>query len=103
MYVCVSFFSKAHAEAYLIVDFDLEFSLGHGNNNPVGRRLANYIIHGQVIILGPDFPTVIRNNSATTPDLVITNNYANFNTQLSQCQITTSDHLPIQFIISTSP
>nr|XP_027225444.1 uncharacterized protein LOC113817596 [Penaeus vannamei] len=67
------------------------------------RRLATYVNHGQAIIVGLDFPTLIRHNSTTTPDLVIKNRYGNFNTHLSQGKITTIDHLPVQAIISTSP
>lgn len=52
--------------------------------------------------LGPSFPTLIRHNSATSPDIVI-NRYGYFNYRFTPGSLTTSDHLPVIMEISTNP
>lgn len=89
---------------YLLGDFNGKHrNFGNGNNNPIGNTLASLVNRGRMIILGPDFPTHITNISATTPDLVVGNKYANLNIHLEPGRASTSDHLPIEAVISTSP
>jgi len=56
---------------------------------------------GRLNHLGPDFPTLIRHNSATSPDIVLSNRY--LNTRITRGNLTTSNHIPIILDLSTNP
>ena len=79
------------------------WALGHRNNNQVGDFVARMIQNGESFHLGPEFPTLIRANTATTPDIVLGNADATLNLHLRAGPISTSDHLPIVATISTNP
>ena len=53
--------------------------------------------------LGPYFPTFLRMNSATIPDKNFCNKYHFLNYISEPGEITTSDHIPIIFRLSTKP
>jgi len=61
------------------------------------------MVDGRLNHLGPDFPTLIRQNSATSPDIILSNRCGYLNTRIIPGNITTSDHLPIILELSTNP
>ncbi len=56
-----------------------------------------------MIHLGPHFPTYIGHGTATSPDKFFCNTHHYLNSISEPGQITTSDHLPIIFKLSTKP
>ncbi len=77
--------------------------LGNRTNNTVGNSLVSLINQGSLIHLGPQFPTYISHNAATTPDRVFTNKHNYLNTFIEPGNITTSDHIPVILTVSTTP
>ena len=77
--------------------------LGNRTNNTVGKSIVNLINQGNLIHLGPQFPTFIRHESATNPDKVFSNKHNYLNTFIEQGNITSSDHIPIVLTVSTRP
>ena len=73
------------------------------NNNIIGKNIITLINMNKCKYIGPHFPTLIRHNSATAPDIALTNTKAFHNLHLEPGPITTSDHIPIIATISTSP
>ncbi|XP_042858894.1 uncharacterized protein LOC122245014 [Penaeus japonicus] len=53
--------------------------------------------------LGPDFPTLIHQNSATSPDIILSNRYGHFNHRIIPGNLTTGDHIPVIMDITTNP
>ena len=47
--------------------------LGHRDRNPVGEGLYTLIDRNTIKHIGPHFPTLIRTNTMTTPDIALTN------------------------------
>ncbi len=56
-----------------------------------------------MIHVGPHFPTYIGHGTATSPDKIFCNTHHYLNSISEPGQITTSDHLPIIFKLSTKP
>ncbi len=73
------------------------------DNNTVGKSLINLINQGKLIHLGPHFPTYFTHNSSTNPDKIFSNKHHYLNCISEPGEITTSDHLPIIFKLSTIP
>ena len=67
------------------------------------KSLAKLIDEGKLLHLGPHFPTFIRQNSASTPDMIFSNKHHYLNIYSEAGNITSSDHLPIILRLSTSP
>ena len=89
---------------YLLADMNARHGvLGYNDRNNVGNGLASLMTDGRLVHLGPDFPTFISRASATTPDVVLANRYGHLNTYISPGNLTSSDHLPIKMVVSTSP
>lgn len=89
---------------YILGDFNARHtSLGNRENNTVGKSIMNLINQGKLIHLGPHFPTLIRHNSKTSPDKIFVNKHHYLNYLSEPGEITTSDHLPIVFKLSTTP
>ncbi len=89
---------------YIIGDFNGKHTaLGNRDNNTVGKSLVNLINQGKLIHLGPHFPTYYSHNSTTNPDKIFSNKHHYLNYICEQGEITTSDHLPIIFTLSTKP
>jgi len=89
---------------YILGDFNGRHSVfGNKDNNTVGKSLSNLINQGKLIHLGPHFPTYFSHNSSTNPDKVFANKHHYLNCIIEQGDITTSDHLPILFKLSTIP
>ena len=89
---------------YILGDFNgRHTSLGNRDNNTVGISLSNLTNQGKLIHLGPHFPTYFSRNSRTNPDKVFANKHHYLNYICEPGDITTSDHLPIIFQLSTMP
>ena len=89
---------------YLLGDLNAAHSsLGVARTNPVGSNLATLIRNDKLRHIGPAFPTLIRHNSTTTPDMVFSNRVAYHNVHLEEGPLTSSDHIPIIAKISANP
>ncbi len=89
---------------YILGDFNGRHSVfGNRDNNTVGNSLSNLINQGKLIHLGPHFPTFFGRNSRTSPDKVFANRHHYLNCIIETGELTTSDHIPIVFKLSTVP
>ena len=96
--------STNNTPTYLIGDLNAKHRiLGDSRNNTVGKGIVRLINEGKLEHLGPNFPTLIRQTGATTPDIILGNRktYHYMNTKVGPA--TTSDHLPIIITLSTKP
>ena len=76
---------------------------GHNDNNPIGRNIKTLIDMDKCRHVGPDFPTLLRHNSTTSPDIVLTNNRAFQNIDIRPGPMTPSDHIPMIATITCNP
>lgn len=68
---------------YMIGDLNARYQFfGHNDSTPVGRNLKTLFDTDKARYVGPNFPTLIKHNSAIAPDIVITNNKAFHNIHL---------------------
>ena len=65
--------------------------------------MVKLINQGKMMHLGPYFPTFLHINSATIPDKIFSNKHHYLNFISEPGEITTSDHIPIIFRLSTKP
>ena len=98
-------FSRLRKPGYFLGDLNARhWVLGHDARiNQTGHNVARLLQEGDLTHMGPDFPTYIRDNCATSPDIVLGNRDASLNVHLKPGPLTTSDHLPIVATISTNP
>ncbi len=90
--------------AYIIGDLNARHtSFGHTTTNTTGKNVMRLITDYGVQHLGPNFPTYIGHSALTTPDIILTNGKTYHNTSIKQGKLTTSDHIPIIFTVSTTP
>lgn len=88
--------------AYILGDLNLRHTLfGHNDNNNRGTAMADIVNQGRAVFWGPDFPTLRVGRGK--PDMIFTNTHANLNYLIEKGNLTTSDHLPIIFKISSRP
>ena len=89
---------------YFIGDLNARHNyLGHSNNNRIGNNLKDLIDNNHAIVEGPMFPTFITNRSKTSPDIILKNSNAFHNSYAEPGPLTSSDHIPIKFTISSKP
>ncbi len=89
---------------YIIGDFNATHrSFGNASNNTVGISIVNLINQGQLLHIGPHFPTFIHPNFTSAPDKIFCNKYHYLNTYIEPGNVTASDHLPIILTLSTTP
>ena len=99
----IQLFNKPHP-VLLIGDLNARTAVsGYRTYNGIGRSLNTLIDRGIVTRLGPDFPTFFYQQSATKPDIVLSNNIITYNYHIKPGPPTVSDHVPIVMIISTAP
>ena len=77
--------------------------MGQNGINLKGRELVHLIHQNTVTHLGPDFDTFVSARGKGRPDIIIGNKNAHLNFAIQQGPLTTSDHIPIIFKLSTSP
>ena len=91
-----------HFPTYIIGDMNARHPLLWGNTvNRVGRKLSSLVQQGKLMHLGPDFPTFVTHNSATSPDIVLCNRRCHHNILIERGPLTASDHLPIIITVDT--
>ncbi len=89
---------------YIIGDFNGSHRyFGNSSNNTVGKSLSTLMDQGNLLHLGPHFSTFISHRSATSPDKIFSNKQHYLNYYSEPGNITTSDHIPIIFHLSTKP
>ncbi len=76
---------------------------GNRNENRVGKSLTELINQGIMMHIGPHFPTYIGHGVSTNPDKILSNKHHYLNTNTEPGNITSSDHIPIVFTLSTQP
>ena len=105
MYICViNLYLLTTIPTYIIGDFNGRHRhLGNISNNTVGNSLMQLINQGKMIHLGPHFPTFISHGTATSPDKIFCNTHHYLNSISEPGKLTTSDHIPIVFKLSTKP
>ena len=89
---------------YIIGDFNANHPvLGDNTRNNVGEGMARLIRMGKMNHLGPDYPTFLSTSGGSTPDMILGNNKTYHHMGITIGTITTSDHLPMEIIISSKP
>ena len=89
---------------YIFGDLNARHSfLSHRDQNPVGKGLNTLIQRDIITHIGPHFPTFIRTNCATTPDIAITNKVTFHNILLTPGPVSASDHIPVIAKITANP
>lgn len=87
---------------YLLGDLNANHELfGYNRSNMKGDIIKDLIDRGHTIHKGPFFNTLVRQKGR--PDIVLVNRYDFLDTEIIQGDVTTSDHLPIEMLISTKP
>ena len=78
-------------------------TFGYRDTNTTGRQLHQLMLNRTIQHLGPHFTTFHTHNSATSPDIVLSNLNTYHNIHITQGPITTSDHNIIIADINTNP
>ena len=95
---------RRNCPTYFLGDLNARHkNLGHSTNNLAGRMINDFMSLGTINWIGPDFKTVINPLGSGKPDIILTNNACFHHTSCTPGPITTSDHIPIIFEISSSP
>ena len=94
---------KRREPAYLIADLNARHSfIGHSSNNDTGKIIDNMIRRNIVSYMGPEFNTRVGVNGISKPDIILKNRQGFFNYSIREGEITTSDHIPVMFKLSTT-
>ena len=89
---------------YLLGDLNAKHPcIGTRNTNITGTGINMLINRFNIQHIGPDFPTFIKPNTATAPDIVLANNKIAHNHHITPGPITVSDHIPMILTITISP
>ena len=94
---------RKNVPVYILADLNARHRfLGHGDDNDAGRILNNMINQNLAVFVGPDFNTRVRQGGLPRPDIILRNRCAFLNSFIREGDLTTSDHIPIVFIVSTT-
>ena len=89
--------------AYILADFNARHRfIGHSTNNAAGTIMNNLITRNLAYHIGPDFNTWVGQNGISKPDIILKNRSAFLNFAIREGNLTTSDHIPIMFTLSTN-
>ena len=95
---------RKNIPCYLLTDLNARHvNIGHSTNNQRGHEIASLINRNLLTFLGPDFPTLLTGRMTGKPDIILTNRHHHFNHYISPGPLTSSDHLPIIFKLTTRP
>ena len=95
---------RRNCPVYMLADLNANHpTLGYTHTNTKGRQINTLVQNRLIQHIGPDFPTFYTHRRGTTPDIVLTNYRTYHNTNFEPGPLTTSDHIPIIFTISTTP
>ena len=88
---------------YIIGDLNGRHRMfGHGAGpNEKGEFLYQNINNGNLVHYGPDFPTLL--NGRGRPDIILGNRHTALNIIIKEGEITSSDHIPLNIVISSKP
>lgn len=75
-------------------------AIGSHTTNQAGYELNCYLTNNTIRHLGPHFPTYYSPLSASSPNIVLTNNDSYLNYAIQPGSLTSSDHIPIILDIS---
>ena len=78
-------------------------TFGHTTPNSTGRNIDTLITENKCKHDGPFFPTLLRHNSSTSPDIILSNYKTFHNTYSYPGPMTPSDHISIVFTVSSDP
>lgn len=95
---------KRKEPVYLLADLNARHrTLGHRENNETGEIINKMINKNIISHLGPDFNTRVGQNARSNPDIILRNRYGFLNYAIKEGDLTTSDHIPVIFTLSTTP
>ena len=94
--------ASQHHPTYIIGDLNAHHPyLNTKTTNKVGKALKILIDNNKVNFLGPNFPTYLSHNAASTPDIILGNNKTYHNITILPGPTTASDHIPVIFTITS--
>ena len=102
----INHLARNQIPAILIADLNARhhtFGYARRTSNPKGNQLYNEIYNNRINHIGPIFNTFFTRNSATKPDIILTNNRFFFNYHIPPGGMGTSDHLTMDVQISAKP
>ena len=102
----INYIARNHIPAIIIADLNARhqtFGYRRGTNNIKGNQLNNHIYNNRINHIGPTFNTFFTRNSATKPDIILTNNRFFQNYHITPGGLGPSDHLTIDVQISAKP
>ena len=89
---------------YMLADLNARHRFkGNRDINLRGTAINNLINRNILSYLRPDFDTFFSPRGTGNPDMILANRHCTLNHQIKKGQLTTSDHFPIEFIMSTKP
>ena len=96
---------RRNIPVYIIGDFNAKhYSLRTTTTpNTIGKHLNTLITQNKLMHLGPNFPTFLRPNSSTTPDMAFSNRNTFHNIHFKSGPLTPSDHIPLITTITANP
>ena len=87
---------------YILVDYNARHRfIGHSTNNAAGTIINNLITRNLAYHIGPDFNTRVGQSGISKPDIILKNRSAFLNYAIREGNLTTSDHIPVMFTLST--
>ena len=94
---------RKNKPVYMLADIDARHAfVGHGASNHMGRTLNDLIQRNIINYLGPDFNTRVGCQGISRPDIILMNRQGTMNYGISEGELTTSDHIPMIFTLSTT-
>ena len=88
---------------YFLADLNIRHQfVGHNDNNTAGVITNNMISRNLVSFVGPDLNIRTGQHGVSRPDIILRNNQAFLNYSIREGDLTTSDHIPVIFTISTT-
>lgn len=95
---------RQNTPVYMIADLNANHpTLGYRSTNIKGKTIHHLIRQRTINHIGPNFPTYYSHNSATTPDIILTNFRTYHNFHVTQGPLTNSDNIPVILTVSASP
>ena len=94
---------RTNMPVYILGDFNARHrTLGHNDTNDAGIIINNLLERDLAVCMGPDFSTRVGHRGLSKPDIILRNNQAFLNYAITEGELTTSDHIPILFTVSTA-
>lgn len=95
---------RRQCPTYFIGDLNARHkNFGQRDNNTAGNMLNDFINNGTIIRPDPEFQTYVTPRASSTPDIVLKNQRCFHHTRCYPGPLTSSDHIPTIYEISSSP